>query len=216
MIKMYLWCWNIGYYMKGSCKIEFRGGWFMATIDEIFKIINNEELEDILNIGWIDKDEEIARFVPMLNTVFLKFKSKYLRIHRRQTTDFDLCMKLVDEREIIEEKCFNSVFEEYEFCTSSLLNMFLYENRTQNFVTKIELYSETEEKYKSGIVKCIGFELLKNSYIFFDTVSYNSIEIGKKEEMDKWLEGFSNTAVSILLKFNPQELLFKEWRKSRS
>ncbi len=37
----------------------------MTTIDEIIEIVNNEELEDILNIGWIDKDEGIlTTFTP--------------------------------------------------------------------------------------------------------------------------------------------------------
>jgi hypothetical protein len=132
-----------------------------------------------------ENDEAIGRFVPLLNTVFLEFKSKYLRIHRRQTTDFDLCLKLVDKSEIVGEKNYNRVFEEYEFCISSLSNMFLYEDRMQNFITKIELYSDTEEKYKNGIVQCIGLEVLKNSYIFFNPLCFNTIEIGKREERDQ-------------------------------
>jgi hypothetical protein len=122
-------------------------------------------------------------------------------------------LKLVDKSEIVGEKNYNRVFEEYEFCISSLSNMFLYEDRMQNFITKIELYSDTEEKYKNGIVQCIGLEVLKNSYIFFNPLSFNTIEIGKKEERDQWIENLLSIEQSNLLTFNHQELLFKEWRK---
>ncbi|UWG96252.1 hypothetical protein LPY66_15280 [Dehalobacter sp. DCM] len=185
----------------------------MTIINEIIEIVNNEELEDILNIGWIDRDEEIRRFVPLLNTIFLEFKSKCLKIHRKQNTDFEISMKLIDKHEIFNEKSYNEVFKKYEFCTSSLLNMFLYENRIQNFITKIESYSETEEKYISGIVKCIGFEVMNNSYIFLNPLSYNTIEIGKKQEWDQWLRELTDDGPGILLNYNPKQLLLKEWRR---
>ncbi|EJO5349385.1 hypothetical protein NRP93_003561 [Clostridium botulinum] len=43
----------------------------MKKIDEIVEIIKNKELEDIFNIGWIDGDKEIVKFVPTLNTILL-------------------------------------------------------------------------------------------------------------------------------------------------
>lgn len=185
----------------------------MKKIDEIVEIIKNEELEDILNIGWIDRDEEIVKFVPTLNTIFFEFKSKYLTIHREQNTDFEICIELINKDEILNEKYCNEIFKEYEFCTSSLLNMFLYKDRKQNFVTKMEAYSENEEKYNNGIVKCIGFEIRDNSYVFLDPLSFNSIEVGKKEERDQWFESILNDKQCKLLSYNPEEMFFKEWRK---
>lgn len=185
----------------------------MKTIDKIIEIVDNEELKDILNIGWIDRDEEIGRFVPLLNTLFFKFESKCLRVHRQQNTDFEICIKLVEESEIINEKYNNTVFEDYEFCISSLSNMFLYEMRENNYITKMEWYSDTEEKYQNGIVKCIGFEVSNNSYIFLDPISYNSFEIGKKEERNQWIGNHLNHKENRFIIYNSKELLFRKWRK---
>ncbi|EJO5349386.1 hypothetical protein NRP93_003562 [Clostridium botulinum] len=77
----------------------------------------------------------------------------------------------------------------------------------------MEAYSENEEKYNNGIVKCIGFEIKDNSYGFLDPLSFNSIEVGKKEERDQWFESILNDKQCKLLSYNPEQMFFKEWPK---
>ncbi len=59
-------------------------------IDQIKTIMKNEELEDVLVIGYIDDDEDVDRFVPLLNYVYLIFESKIIRILRKQSTNFQI------------------------------------------------------------------------------------------------------------------------------
>lgn len=50
----------------------------------ILSLIDKEEVQDILNIGYIDDDDKIKSFVPSLNTFFIEFETKYLHIHKKQ------------------------------------------------------------------------------------------------------------------------------------
>lgn len=187
----------------------------MTQMNEILQIIQNEELEDILCKGWIDNDEEIPRFVPHLSTVYLEFKSKYLKLYRKQTTDFNIEMSLIEKDKLKDEKKIHEVYEEYQFCVSSLYNMFIYEGRKDYKISEIQMYCESEEMYNNGIVKCIGFELAHNSYIFFDGLGLNSIEIGKREEKDKWFSDVPNMNQGLILNFNPRNLIQKKWQFNR-
>lgn len=187
----------------------------MAKINEILEIIETEALEDILCKGWIDNDEETPIFVPHLSTVYLEFKSKYLKLYRKQTTDFDIEMSLMEKDKLKDEKYTHEVYEEYQFCISSLYNMFIYEGRKNYKITEIEMYCESEEKYNNGIAKCIGLQILSNSYVFFDGLGLNSIEVGKREERDEWFDFIPNMEQNVLVDFNPKNLIYKKCQFTR-
>ncbi len=108
------------------------------------------------------------------------------------------------------EKDLHDVFEEYKFSTSSLLGMFFYEDRGKAYIDKIELYCDSEENYRNGIVKCLGLDVRNNSYIFLNPLSFHSLEIGKRDERDEWFENVPNMEQNVLMDYNPQKLIYKE------
>ena len=185
----------------------------MTIMDELLQIIQTEELEDILCNGWIDNDEEITRFVPHLSTVYLEFKSVYLKLYRKQTTNFDIKMSLMEKNKLKDEKYTHEVYEEYPFCILSLYNMFIYEGRKE--IAEIEMYTESEEKYNNGIVKCIGLQIPNNSYVFFDGLGLDNIEVGKREERDRWFDFFPNMDQNVLVNFNPKDMIYKKCQFTR-
>ena len=180
---------------------------------DILSLVEKEEVQDIFNIGYIDDDDKIKSFVPLLNTIFIEFETKYLHIHKKHTEDFEIELKLIEKKELITEIKKNKI-DDYQVCISSLSGMFLYENRTNNFIEKIELYVDDDNAYQDSRVKCIGFEIGNNSYVFFDPLSWNGIEIGKIEERDKWFKEIPKRKNDTVLLYNSEKLIFKSWLKS--
>jgi len=176
-------------------------------MNDILSLVEKEEVKDIFNIGYIDHDNEISVFVPLLNIVFLEFETKYLRIQRKQTTDFEIDLKLIGKNELPTAVKENEI-DDYPVCISSLSGMFLYEDRTNNFIEKVEMYVNNDEAYRDLRVKCLGFKIGNNSYVFFDPLSWNAMEIGKIEERDKWFREIPN-------RIHNNSLLFKSWMKKK-
>ena len=179
---------------------------------EIIAIVEKEEVQDIFNIGYIDDDDEIKVFVPSLNIIFLEFETKYLRIKREQTENFEIDLKLIEKKKLFKEVA-NYKFDNYEVCISSLLGMFLYENRTNNFIEKMEMYVANDEAYHDSRVKCIGFKIGNNSYLFFDPLNWNNMEIGKSFERNIWFEEIPKRKNNETLRCNSGNLIFKSWTK---
>lgn len=182
---------------------------------DILSLVEEEEVQDIFNIGYIDDDDEIKSFVPSLNFIFMEFETKYLRIHRKQTEHFEIDLKLIEKDQFnVEVNKFEA--DDYQVCISSLSGMFLYEDRTNKFIEKIEMYVDNDEAYQDSRVKCLGFEIGNNSYLFLDPLSWNTMEIGKIEERDKWFNEIPNRKNDKVLHYNSENLTFKSWVKSNN
>lgn len=59
-------------------------------------------------------------------------------------------------------------------------------------------------------MKCIGIHISSNSYVFFDGLGLNNIEVGKREERDEWFDFIPNMEQNVLVDFNPKNLIYKK------
>lgn len=182
----------------------------MLHIKNFVDLLYKEELLDILTLGIIDDDEPIKRFFPLLNTLLLEFETTYVKIYRKQTTDFNLELSFLKKDELSSESLTHNVYKEYEFCTSSLLSISLYAEKGKNTVKSFECYVESDRHYTNGIFKCLGFELKNGTYIFFNAMNFNNTEIGKKTERDEWFDYVTTMEQGVLLNFSPSLLQYKK------
>jgi len=89
--------------------------------------------------------------------------------------------------------------------------MFIYEEeRIKNFVKTFECYIESDLHFKNGVIKCLGIELKNDTYIFFNPLNFNNIEIGKKAERDDWFEYVPYMNQGVVLSYAPKELKYKK------
>ncbi len=182
----------------------------MNPINEIRELLINESLENIYSKGLIIDDDDILEFHNSLTSIYLEFESKIIKIHRRLSTDFEVTLSVIPIENLSND--FNDdTPNEYKAAITSLIGMFIYEDRGNNKVSRVDAYAISDEAYNNATFKSVGFAFGKNSYLFLDGYGMHGIELGKESEMKAWKQEIMGSDNEIIIGFNKNNLQLYTW-----
>lgn len=140
-------------------------------MNKLMKLLEKEQLDDVLIQGYLESDELIPKFNAMLDKVHLVFGDEYIDIVN-DTYNQSMSLELSDKIEAGFE-----VDEDDQFAISSYFSLLLVDTVSDIRISQIDIYkSEVEDNY----VKCQALNLCfsNGESLFVDSSYYDGLKLG--------------------------------------
>ncbi|NFO86380.1 hypothetical protein FDC58_10240 [Clostridium botulinum] len=166
-------------------------------IENLKKVVNNNDIEDIYLTGFIDIEDGIAEFYPDLRFIYFEINSKFIEFQS------------INQYSKLRIKIVNLVNHNFEIdedmmkVKSSVSKIILTQDGAiGNCIDTIKFYN-LEEKKEELICDAIEITLENKQVIFLDPSFYFGINIGGTEKKEVWEDNFNektlikNTCIKI-------------------
>ena len=150
-------------------------------MEKLRHLFASEMISDVIVTGFVDRDDPVQSFHPMLQCVYVRFESCYLRCS--SINQWFLQLEIVSE---IAPSFDVEAIEADEYCIASIWSAFVFNSHLEHKITSFHCLLDKDCKLEDGKVKTGGFCLEHGETLFFDPSSLEGICIGSKEQVYKW------------------------------
>ncbi|MCI5226653.1 MAG: hypothetical protein D3918_08325 [Candidatus Electrothrix sp. AX2] len=152
------------------------------TINDIVTKIRGRKLSDIYLAGFIDKDDLMCKFQPMLSCVYFEFNENIIEFELVDGLDYMMRLSFTDTvRHLFEIE----EGDQASFC--SVREFYLLDPDSDNKLKEMRLWSAREY---GDEIRCLAarIDLLNGQNIFIDPTYHFGIRIGSQHQELIWKE----------------------------
>jgi hypothetical protein len=183
------------------------GGYSLSMIYQIVNALRNNEIEDIVTIGYLTSTSIISArssflYQGFMHDIFLRLHSNiYLNVAEIGRSDIQLSLVQVpSKRPGIE-------IDEDELCFGSIFRFFLDKKSQKNNVVFINIWCEDDWHFELGICKALELTLANGKILFFDPVNLDGLKLSNQVLRDEWLKRYISKGAQSA----PYTLNLEEW-----
>lgn len=157
-------------------------------IENLKKVVKNNDIEDIYLTGFIDIEDGIAQFYPDLRFIYFEINSKFIEFES------------INQYSKLRIKIVNSVNHNFEIDEdmmkgkSSIREIILTQDGAIGNCINIIKFYNLEEKEEELICDAIEIKLENKQVIFLDPSFYFGINIGGDEQKQMWKFNLNDNA----------------------
>jgi hypothetical protein len=154
-------------------------------IENLKKVVKNNDIEDIYLTGFIDIEDGIAQFYPDLRFIYFEINSKFIEFES------------INQYSKLKIKIVNSVNHNFEIDEdmmkgkSSIREIILTQDGAIGNCINIIKFYNLEEKEEELICDAIEIKLENKQVIFLDPSFYFGINIGGAEKKEVWKDNLN-------------------------
>lgn len=145
------------------------------------RLKQSASVKDILKVGFLDLEENPIQVSLIDKYLFIELERFFLKL---TSTHQNSRLKV----EITSDTNFDtSPYQDFTIAITSVATIILTDNMADNSVASIEIYNLLDESEQAILCEAMSINLVCGQEIFIDPSYYFGLNVGGKEQKEKWL-----------------------------
>lgn len=159
-------------------------------INKLLKL-ENQNISDIIKIGFVDIEDGVAHMSFADKYLFIEFDEFFLKltsVGQYSQLQIEITSKISFDIELDEDLI---------PAQASIATVVLIDDMADNRINSLEIYNCINQQNQNILCDAISIYLISGQELFIDPTYYFGLNIGGKEQREKWLTNLSVDSTKV-------------------